>query len=185
MRLAKTRISSSRCLSSCSKYVITFCQIESASMTASQGLAVQPPSDPGWRREYWNSMLSSVPGGFSSPRVGAEEQVKLTPVGIDIAGFGGSLWVYGQSQHHEGAGTCLPRTPLWVVSTPRRSSCIRDRSWSSPAAGARDGRLAEATFRSDAPKHQSAGGLFRCADRTGATDQRQFVRGAKQRPGPG
>src|SRR5215467_2215085 len=38
---------------------------ESASITASQAVAVQPPSDPGWRSEYENSMLSSVPGGFS------------------------------------------------------------------------------------------------------------------------
>src|SRR6516162_11839085 len=41
MRLAKTRISSSRCLSSCSKYVITFCQTESASISTSQASTVR------------------------------------------------------------------------------------------------------------------------------------------------
>src|SRR5262249_3384525 len=42
-RFAKTRISSSRCFSSCSKNIITLYQIESASITPSRALPVQPP----------------------------------------------------------------------------------------------------------------------------------------------
>src|SRR5690242_16371358 len=63
MRFAKTKISSSRCLSRCSKYVVTFCQMESASISSSQadGSASKRPR---MTKRTQGFNVKSWPGGF-------------------------------------------------------------------------------------------------------------------------